>query len=238
MFKHRDIEIPRLDKVTVDGKRYYVTPTGEKYTSVTTFLGSFESKELTEWRNSVGEEKAKQISKRATTRGSAVHLLAEKYLNNIPVSLRDETNPIVKSLFAKLTKELDKVDNIYCIETPLFSNKLKLAGTVDCIAEYNGKLSIIDFKTSSRLKKKAQIENYFLQGCAYGIMFEELTGIKVDQICIIITIEAAEFCQVMKVNPSDYVEMLNNKLATYHERNASSTDEKTGKHDQGTETLC
>lgn len=215
MFKHIQHEFPKLLQETIDGSRVYVTPNGDKYASVTTVLSNYKKKELMEWRAKVGEEKANEISRKATTRGTGVHKAIERHLLNEEVDvLRENMMPNVRSLFVKMRKELDKINNIHCLESKLFSHKLKLAGQVDCIAEYNGTLSVIDFKTSIRLKKKEDIENYFMQGAAYGTMFTELTNIPFHQIVIIIGVDTADFCQTMIVRGED-INNYRNKLQFY-----------------------
>ena len=215
MFNHIQHEFPKLLQETIDGSRVYVTPNGDKYASVTTVLSNYKKKELMEWRAKVGEEKANEISRKATTRGTGVHKAIERHLLNEEVDvLRENMMPNVRSLFVKMRKELDKINNIHCLESKLFSHKLKLAGQVDCIAEYNGTLSVIDFKTSVRLKKKEDIENYFMQGAAYGTMFMELTNIPFHQIVIIIGVDTADFCQTMIVRGDD-INLYRNKLQGY-----------------------
>lgn len=214
MFNHIKYDFPKLITENVDGSRMYKTPTGEAYPSVTTVLSDYGKKELMEWRARVGEEKANKISRQATTRGTSVHSVIEKYLNNEDVS-GVEMMPNVKSIFYKMKVELDKLQNIHCLETRLFSHELKLAGQVDCIAEYNGVLSVIDFKTANRLKSKDKIANYFMQGAAYSKMFEEMTEHKIEQVVILIGVDSASFTQVLKVKPEDYLEELKGYINRY-----------------------
>ena len=159
MFNHIKHDFPQLLQENLEGRRVYVTPNGERYASVTTVLSDYNKEGLQEWRAKVGEQKANEISRKATTRGSGVHKALELYLKNEDLSSL-EMMPNVKSLFVRMKKELDeKVNNIHCLEDKLYSHELKLAGTVDCIAEYKGELAVIDFKTSIRLKKKEHIGN-------------------------------------------------------------------------------
>lgn len=218
MFNHVSHEFPKLLQENLDGSRVYVTPTGDKYPSVTTVLSDYGKKELMEWRARVGEEHANKVSRQATTRGTSVHKVIETYLNNDLISQND-LMPNVKSLYVRMKPELDKLNNIHCLEDRLFSHQLKLAGTVDCIAEYNGVLSVIDFKTSVRLKKKEKIGSYFMQGTAYATMFEEMTGLKIEQIVIMIGVDSANFCQVLKVKPDDYRDELQFYIDKYYGRN-------------------
>jgi len=199
MFNHISHNFPKLLTEDVDGKRMYRAPNGEHYPSVTTVLSDYNKKEIQEWRARVGEEQANKISRQATTRGTSVHKVIEKYLKNEDIS-KYEMLPNVKSLFYRMKEELDKkVNNIHCLEDKLYSHTLKLAGTVDCISEYNGELSVIDFKTSVRLKKKENIGNYFMQGAAYSTMFTEMTGLPINKIVILIGVDTANFCQTLTV---------------------------------------
>ena len=199
MFNHISHNFPKLLTEEVDGKRLYLAPNGEHYPSVTTVLSEYNKKEIQEWRARVGEEQANKISRQATTRGTSVHKVIEKYLKNEDIS-KYEMLPNVKSLFYRMKEELDKkVNNIHCLEDKLYSHTLKLAGTVDCISEYNGELSVIDFKTSVRLKKKENIGNYFMQGAAYSTMFTEMTGLPINKIVILIGVDTANFCQTLTV---------------------------------------
>ena len=222
MFNHIKHNLPQLIQENVDGRRLYVSPTGEKYPSVTTVLADYNKEGLMEWRKKVGEEKANQISRAATTRGSGVHSVIERYLKNEDVS-GIEMMPNVKSLFVRMKEELVKIDNIHCIEDRLFSHKLKLAGTVDCIAEHKGVLSVIDFKTSIRLKKKENIGNYFMQCAAYADMFTEMTSIPITQVIVLIGVDTANFCQTLKIEGSElnkYKEQLQSYIDKYYEKAA------------------
>jgi genome maintenance exonuclease 1 len=203
MFNHIHHDFPQLLQENLEGRRVYVTPAGERYPSVTTVLSDYGKEALMEWKARVGEQKAKEISRKATTRGTGVHKALELYLKNEDISSL-EMMPNVKSLFIKMKSELDgKVNNIHCLEDKLFSHELKLAGTVDCIAEHNGILSVIDFKTSIRLKKKEYIANYFMQGAAYSTMFTEMTGLPISQVVILIGVDTANFCQTLTVKSDE-----------------------------------
>lgn len=215
MFNHIRHDLPTLLTENVDGSRYYVSPLGERYPSITTVLSNYNKKGIMEWRNRVGEEKANRISKQATTRGTAVHSVIEKFLKNEDVADL-EMLPTAKNLFVKMKPELRKINNIHCLEDRLISHELKLGGQVDCIAEYEGVLSVIDFKTAKALKRKEHIENYFMQGTAYSIMFNEMTNIPVDQVVILIGVDSANFCQRMKVNVKDYSDKLKGYIDEYY----------------------
>lgn len=174
---------------TINGKRFYVTPDGKKYPSVTTITSQHNKKSILEWRKRVGEEEATRISTKAAGRGTQVHKLCEEYLKNNPDYAKKHM-PTNIVLFKTIQPVLDKyVNNIHAIEVPLYSNHLRTAGRVDCIAEFDGKLSVIDFKTANKLKDEDKIQNYFMQCAAYAIMYEERTGISVPRIAVIIAVE-------------------------------------------------
>lgn len=219
MFNHIHHDFPQLLQENADGKRVYVAPNGEKYPSVTTVIADHGKEAILEWRKRVGDEKANEISRKATTRGTSVHKVLEAYLNNEDIS-GYEMMPNVKSLFVRMKQELDgKVNNIHCLEDKLFSHELKLAGTVDCIAEYKGVLSVIDFKTSVRLKKKENIGGYFMQGSAYAHMFNEMTGSNIEQVVILIGVDTANFCQTLIVKGDElahYRSELQKYIDSYH----------------------
>lgn len=219
MFNHVSHNFPQLLQENVDGVRRYVTPTGEKYPSVTTVLADYGKEGIMEWRKRVGEEKANKISRQATTRGTGVHKALELYLKNEDVSSL-EMMPNVKSLFVRMKQEIDaKVNNIHCLEDRLYSHTLKLAGTVDCIAEHNGVLSVIDFKTSVRLKKKENIGNYFMQCAAYAQMFTEMTSLPITQVIVLIGVDTANFCQTLKIGEEElnnYKNMLQTYIDAYY----------------------
>ncbi len=190
MFTHIDIvELPKIIQDTKpNGKRFYTTPEGNVYPSVTTVLGSKEKPWLNDWRKMLGENKANKETKRCADRGTAVHELAEKYLNNETINTR-EYKPEYINDFNKLKFKLNKIDNIRAQEVGLYSDVLKVAGTVDCVAEFNGVLSIIDFKTSTNVKTKEMIDDYFKQCTAYAIAWHERTGVAIEDITIIIAVE-------------------------------------------------
>jgi genome maintenance exonuclease 1 len=184
--------VPVLEQITAeDGSRLYATPDGNRYPSVTTILADQGKEAIDAWRARVGVDEAKRISLRATTRGTRLHSYAEHYLNNVSDFL-DANDLISKELFHSFQPILEPINNIHCQETRLYSHYLKLAGTVDCIGEYNGRLSIIDFKTASKPKQKDWIKSYFMQCAAYAIMYEEMTGIPVPQLVVLIAVEDSE----------------------------------------------
>ena len=187
MFTHKSVQLDELTTQTLDGKRFYATPEGKLYPSVTTVMSILNKDAIMEWRRRVGEEQANKISSRAARRGTKLHTVCENYLQNKDVS---KTMPDTMSLFKSIKPIIDKyIDNVYAIEAPLYSHHLRVGGRVDCIAEYDGKLAIIDYKTSSRQKDESQIQNYFMQCAAYAVMFEERTAIPVSRIAIVMAVE-------------------------------------------------
>lgn len=185
MFIHIDHEIPTLKRVDSPAGRVYQTETGKAYPSVTSVTGLHGKEAFFEWRKRVGEEEANRIAARAAGRGTRIHTLCEHYLLN----KEPEVSMFDVEAFKVLRPELDKINNIHCLETKLYSDYLEVAGTVDCIAEYNGKLSVIDFKTSKRLKDRDDIHGYFMQTAAYAVMFEERTGIPVSKLVILMSVD-------------------------------------------------
>lgn len=175
---------------TSESGRVYITPEGKKYPSITTVLGAQSKEAILEWRRRVGDEEANRISHHAATRGTALHAVAENYINNEDEYFPPNTMPHVKALFKSIRPILDEnVGKVILQEQPLYSDHLGVAGRVDLIAEYNGRLSVVDFKTSKRRKTRDEIKNYFAQATAYSIMFEERTGIPVPQLVIIMAID-------------------------------------------------
>jgi len=144
---------------------------------------------ILKWRRSVGEEEANRISSKATRRGTKVHQLCEDYINGAEIDGKKYSITDVES-FMSLRNVIDEhIDNVHCQETRLYSDYLQVAGTVDCVAEYAGRLAIIDFKTARKAKNRDYIKNYFCQATAYAIMYEERTGIPVPNIVIIISVD-------------------------------------------------
>jgi genome maintenance exonuclease 1 len=215
IFVHKPIEFNGgLKELSVDGKRLYETPEGV-FPSVTTVVGFQKQKFFAEWRNKNPEE-----SKRVTSRGTKFHSIIEQYLKNEEIDF-DNLHSNFKSLFSILRPELDKIDNIIALETPLWSKTLGLAGRTDCIAEYDGKLSIIDFKASTKEKRARDIDNYFAQACAYALMFQERTGIIVDNFAILIACEDG-LRQVFQDRPIKYVKHLKSLITEYGNLNGVS----------------
>jgi hypothetical protein len=190
-FEHVTLDLPELPAEIVEGiGRLYTTPEGNRYPSVTTVIGKASDKSwLDDWKARVGEEEVRKVSAQAARRGTAVHELAENYLNNDPRYTKGHM-PANIATFGQIRPLLEKhVGKIYGLEVPLYSDKLRVAGRVDCLAEYNGILSIIDFKTSKREKKREDISGYFTQASAYSYMTFERTGLLPKQIVIMMMVD-------------------------------------------------
>lgn len=203
MFNHTPIQLENLSTVNVDGSRFYKTPSGELYPSVTSVTGLFNKKEILEWRKRVGEAEANRISTKASSRGTKVHKMCEDYLNN-ELNL-DTFMPDSVAMFKSIQPIIDEhINNIHGIECPLYSDHLRVAGRVDCVAEFDGRLAIVDFKTANRQKDEDKITNYFMQCAAYAVMFEERTGIPVPRIAIIIAVDS-DHPQLFVKKRNDYI---------------------------------
>lgn len=189
---------------TINKKRFYVTPDGHKYPSITTVLSGRAKEGINAWRERVGEAVANNIMRTAAKRGTAVHELCEDYLNNKELG-NQEVLPL--AMFTLLKPELDNINNIVAQEVGLYSDRWGIAGRVDCIADYDGKLTVIDFKTSTKEKKEEWIENYFIQCTAYCEMFEERYGRAIDQIAVLIVCEDGGVQTFVK-DKKDYIDLL------------------------------
>ena len=205
-FKHVGCDIDYdLATETINGKRFYVTPGGNKYPSVTTITSQYNKQSIMEWRKRVGEEEANRISSKAAGRGTRVHTMCENYLNNQEDYLQKQM-PDAIVMFNTLQPLLNEyVNNIHALEVPLYSDYLRTAGRVDCIAEFDGAISVIDFKTSSKPKEDKWIQNYYMQCSAYAVMFEERTGIPVPRIVVMIAVDG-EKAQIFVKKRNDYID--------------------------------
>jgi genome maintenance exonuclease 1 len=204
-FLHNPVYLPDLETEYVDGKRYYKTPAGN-LPSVTTVLGQkLKNPGLEAWKARVGEEEAKRVSTQAAGRGSAVHLLCEKYLSNDPDYKRGAM-PFNLVTFSSIKKHLDLcIGTVYGLEVPLWSKRLGTAGRTDLLAGWLGVNSVIDFKTSKRKKEEEDIQSYFLQATVYSMMAEELTEHKFPQIVVIIAVDHDD-AQIFVKNRDQYVD--------------------------------
>lgn len=211
--KFNFIKLPELEfdlkSITTDTGRKYVTPSGNSYPSVTTVLSSYNKKAIMEWRQRVGEEEANKIARRASSRGTKLHLLCEDYIKGDLSDLKIQTMmPLDKMMFRQMRPLIDEhINNVYCQEQALYSDILQIAGRVDLIAEWNGELSIIDYKSSTKLKQKENIKNYFMQCSAYAEMFGEITGININNIVVMIATEE-EVPQIFVEHKKNYLEDL------------------------------
>ena len=169
----------------------------------------------------MGEEEANKISARASRRGTRFHSLMESYITNQETStyLTEDVMPDMKQAFHDMVPTLDRIDNIHYVETMLYSEMLGLAGQVDCIAEFDGVPSVIDFKTSNKLKREDWITNYFEQCTCYSLMYEEMTGIKAKQIVVLISVDGEMKPQIFVKQRKEYVPELANKIKLFREEN-------------------
>ena len=219
MFEHTGIDLgyEDLESITTPQGRRYVLPDGTKLSSITTVLSILSEDSIKAWRKRVGEEEANKISHRASTRGTSVHEIIEKYLDN-KEDYRDDYTPDIIESFIAVKPILDgRIGKIYAQEAPLYSAHLGVAGRVDCVAEFDGKLSIIDFKTSRKTKKKDWIKSYFMQESAYAIMWEERTGIPITQLVTIIAVDDAE-PQVFIEHRDNWTKPLIETIKSYNDR--------------------
>ena len=204
-------KLPTTKGKNIDGFRFYSV--GDKnYPSITTVLGAIPKPGLIAWRKNVGEEAAKWEMNRAARRGSATHTLVEQYLKGETPSIRDV---LPLGMFRLLKPYLDQVDNIHCLEQIMYSKNLTIAGQVDCVAEYNGKLSVIDFKTANKERVDSWNENYYIQCTAYAYMYEELFGTPIDQIVILQAGEDGSAKSFIK-NKADYKDKLEKAIKDFY----------------------
>ena len=219
MFTHKQVTLPELTTETINRKRFYVTPEGEKYPSITTVLSTRKKEGLFEWRKRVGNDVANYVARTSASRGTKVHHMCEDYLNNEFDEEKHRKDFLPFCLFNQLKDQaLCNLDNIYAQEAGLYSDKYKVAGRVDCVAEYKDTLSIIDFKTSTRERSDDWNENYYIQGSAYAEMFEERTKIKIDQVVILVVTEDGTVQEFVK-SKQDYLPMLEESMNEWSRTN-------------------
>jgi len=214
-FTHIDTKIPSIIQIEKDGLRYYQTPDGNLYPSITTVLSkTTDMSGFDEWRQKVGNDVADKISAESLIHGTMTHQLCEDFLNNRP-SIGNFSD-ISKNHFENLKPYLQKMNNIRGTELTLYSDEFQIAGTCDCIAEYDGHLSVIDFKTSrgKLMEYYDKVQNYFMQATAYSLMWKERTGIEINQIVITGSEEAGECVEFIKI-PEDFKESLLDKLEKF-----------------------
>ena len=214
MFNHVDIELPQLERETIDGVRYYDAPSGKKLVSITSVTSWINRQIFINWRKKVGAVEADKITKAATSRGTDMHTLAECYLHNRDLP---PVQPLSEYLFKQAKPDLDKIDNVHAIETSLYSEKLGIAGTVDCIAEYEGELAVIDFKSSKKPKPREWIDHYFVQCAAYACMLFEMTEIPVKKFVIIMSCENGECIVYEEYDKKKYINILSKYIRDFVE---------------------
>jgi hypothetical protein len=237
-YNHVPVELKELTTETINRKRFYVTPEGNKYPSITTVLSVRNKKGLFEWRKRVGEQVANHIARTAAARGTKVHHMCEDYLNNMhnesPEKFAEHAkNFLPWCLFKRLRRGvLCNIDNIHAQEAGLYSDKYKVAGRVDCIAEYKGVPSIIDFKTSTKERNDSWNENYYIQGSAYAEMFGERTGIEINQVVILVVTEDGTVQEFIK-NKDKYLPMLEETVTEWSVQNETPINAGSNVSDGG-----
>ena len=215
MFNHVDLSIEPLDRETIDGVRYYDVPDVEGFTklvSITSVTSWINREIFRAWRAKVGNEQADKVTKAATSRGTDMHTLAENYLLNKDLPT---VQPLSEFLFKQSKPKLNLIDNIHAIEKPLYSLKLGVAGTVDCIAEYEGELAVIDFKTSKKPKPRKWIDHYFVQCAAYACMLYEMKEIPVKKFVIIMSCEDGEVVVYEERDKAKYIKLLSEYIGEF-----------------------
>jgi genome maintenance exonuclease 1 len=216
MFTHLNTIQPVTLKTIESPKgRFYITPEGNKYPSITTILGAEEKPYLKSWRASLGEVRADKETKRAADRGTAVHLMIERFLNNDPNPTKGQLLEHIGE-FNTLRLHLKRINNIITQESALWSDTLKIAGRVDCVGEFKGKLSVIDFKTSTNNKSESMIQDYWLQTTAYALMVHERYDVQIDNVVIIMSVERGMVPLIFKKQVDEYIEPLIKRINTYH----------------------
>lgn len=199
------IPLPELDAVTSeDGNRIYTTPEGNQYPSITTVLHILSEAAIEKWRAKIGEDAANKISEHARERGTALHLAFESFIKNEDIRWID---PKTRVLFNQARLTLRRINNVVAQEVPLYSDRFRIAGRCDVIADFDGIPSVIDFKTADRAKKREWIEGYFQQATGYSLMWEERTGRVIDQLVIIITGDDGS-CAVFIGRRGEHIEKL------------------------------
>ena len=215
-----------LEANTIDGVRYYTLPSGKKAPSITSITSFYNRQIFKNWREKVGEEQANKITKVATDRGTKFHDLVEKYLLNEDINSLKNVLPTTKARWIAARDALNNIDNIHALEKPLYSEYFGIAGRVDCIAEYEGELAVIDFKTSKKIKPEKWLQNYFVQETAYACMYYEMTGISVKKIVTLMVADNGDVKVYEKRNKGEYIKLLTkyikefvtHKLGEYGER--------------------
>jgi len=215
MFNHVSASLTPLERETIDGVRYYKVPDLEEYlklVSITSVTSHYNREKFVKWRKKVGDKVADEITRKATSRGTDTHTLIEHYLLNDDLPT---VQPLSDYLYKIAKPTLNKIDNIHALEGSLYSKELGIAGTVDCIAEYEGELAVIDFKTSKAPKPRAWIDGYFVQAAAYACMYYELTGTPVKKLVIIMACEDGECVVYEERDKMKYMKLLVTYIKTF-----------------------
>jgi genome maintenance exonuclease 1 len=218
MFNHVELDLPEISlrsETLKSGTRYYYDENGNKYPSITTVISHFSKKSIMEWRKRVGEKEANRITTQAARRGTSVHQLCEDYINNIEIDY-SKLMPNDTEMFLTLKETLDtRLDDVYVQEWPMYSEHLGIAGKCDCIAYFDGKLSIIDFKTSRKSMHPNKLENYFRQASGYAVMFEERTKIPINNLVIIAAIDDQKDAEVYTSKRDSHINGLIEMITEY-----------------------
>ena len=227
-FNHVPVKLPELETKTIDRKRFYVTPQENYYPSITTVMSIRKKEGLMAWRKKVGDQVANYVARTAAARGTSIHHMCEDYLNNVendwPDKWKEHKKKFLHYALFKVfrNKVLNNISDIHAQECGLYSDKYKVAGRVDCIAKYNGVLSIIDFKTSTKERSDAWNENYYIQGSAYAEMFTELTGIDISQVVILVVTEDGTVQEFIK-DKSEFLDALKDSVAEWKRQNETDS---------------
>ena len=214
-----------LEKKETRGIRLYNLPNGEWVPSITSVTSFYNRQIFADWRKRVGIEEANRITKKATTRGTDFHEAVELYMLNKEIDWNN-FRPATQFMFHHAAPYLDKINNIHAIERTLYSEYLGLAGRVDCIAEYEGELAVIDFKTSEKIKPEKWLENYFVQETFYAAAYYELTGIPVKKLITLMVTPAGEVKVFDKRNKGDYIKLLVRYIKEFVSNNTGTDDAK------------
>ena len=225
IFDHVGLDPVEMNAEMIDGKRYYLTPSGNQYPSITTVISNNAKKQagLAKWRKRVGMEVAQAKTTRASGRGTRYHKLVEDYINNELDRKKYKDMPLPWIMFDSSVPILNKINKVYIQEAALYSDYLQVAGRVDCIGEYDGELAIIDFKTSAEPKKEAWLYDYYVQETAYACCLQELYGITVKKLVTIVACENSDV-QVSVVTPKkEYFLRLQEYITEYQEKYAGKS---------------
>lgn len=205
--------------------RLYNLPNGEWVPSITSVTSFYKRDTFVKWRKRIGIEEANRITKRATIRGTDFHEAVEVYMRNNEIEWGN-FRPLTKIMFTHAKPYLDRINNIHAIERTLYSEYLGLAGRVDCIAEYEGELAVIDFKTSDKIKPEDWLEHYFVQEMFYASAYYELTGIPIKKLITIMVTPGGEVKVFDKRNKGEYIKLLVRYIKEFVQHNTGTTNVK------------